>query len=343
VDALVLPAGPDLLYFTGYEAMPLERPTLFALTPGRAALLLVPELEVPRVGQLPEGVELEGWAETQDPLNVIARWLGSPSRVAIGDQAWASVLLGLQARLPRARFGPASPITRDLRMRKDAQEVACLRRAAQAADRVMAGLARRAFAGKRERDLAREVAELIVEEGHDVAAFAIVAAGENGASPHHEPGDREVREGDTVVVDLGGRRDRYFSDTTRCFSVGPPDPEYRRLYGILRQAHEAAVALARPGVRADAVDRAARAAIEAAGLGRFFVHRTGHGIGLEAHEHPYIVEGNDLLLETGMTFSVEPGIYLPGRFGMRLEDIVVVTGDGAQLLNGSPREIVEVG
>jgi Xaa-Pro aminopeptidase len=227
-------------------------------------------------------------------------------------------------------------------MRKDPGELDALRRAAQATDRVAARLQEIRFSGRTEADLSRLVAAMTVEEGHQAATFSIVASGPNGASPHHEPGHRMIEEGDAVVVDFGGKLDGYCSDTTRMFHVGEPGPEYRRSFAVLQAAQRAAVEAVRPGATAQAIDRTARAIIADAGYGDYFIHRTGHGIGLEAHEHPYIVEGNGFELEPGMTFSIEPGIYVPGRYGMRIEDIVAVSIDGVERLNLSDRSLTLV-
>jgi D-alanyl-D-alanine dipeptidase len=248
-------------------------------------------------------------------------------------------LLALQERLPAASFLPASTITGELRMRKEAGEVDLLRRAGAAVDRVVARLDGARFSGKAERQLSAEVAAMVVEEGHETATFSIVASGPNGASPHHEAGDRVIGPGDAVVLDFGGRLQGYHSDITRTFFVGEAPARVREVFGVVREAQEAGVTAAGPGVPAQEVDRAARRVIAAAGFGPFFMHRTGHGIGLEEHEPPYMVEGNAEPLEPGMAFSVEPGIYLPGEFGVRIEDVVVVTADGAERLNEAPRHL----
>jgi Xaa-Pro aminopeptidase len=342
VDALLASVGADLPYLTGYEAMPLERLTMLVVGQDRPSVLLVPELEAPRVVQQPDSFELVAWAETEDPIAIVARFLEGTRSVAIGDQTWATFVLALQRLLPDTRFEVASPLTRELRMRKDSAEIDALRRAAHATDRVAARLREIRFSGKREADLSRLVSDLVVEEGHQAAMFSIVASGPHGASPHHEAGERVIGTGDEVVVDFGGKLDGYCSDTTRTFHVGEPIREYREVYAVLEEAQAAAVEAVRPGVTAQDIDRTARGIIAQAGYGDFFIHRTGHGIGLEAHEHPYIVEGNDLELEPGMTFSVEPGIYLPDRFGMRIEDIVAVTETGVDRLNRSDRSLAIV-
>lgn len=342
VDALLLSVGADLAYLTGYEAVPLERLTMLMLPVDGTGVLVVPELEAPRVEPRPGRFEVRPWGETEDPVEIVAGSLGRAERVSIGDQTWATFVLDLQHRRPDVQLEISSPLTRALRMRKDRAELDELRQAALATDRVAARLRGYGFSGKREIDVSRAVAHMTVEEGHQVASFAIVASGPNGASPHHDAGERIIEKGDAVVVDFGGKWNGYHSDTTRTFHVGEPSTEYRRAYDVLREAQAAAVEAVEPGVPAECVDQVARAVIEEAGFGRYFIHRTGHGIGLEAHEHPYLVEGNDLPLEPGMAFSVEPGIYVPGRWGMRIEDIVAVTENGVERLNLSPRELALV-
>ena len=343
VDVLLLSVGADLPYFTRYEAPQLERLTMLVVPADGEATLVVPRLEAPRVPDPGGAFEILPWEETDDPVAIVAGLVGSSSRIAIGDHTWSRFLLALQAATPDVRFEPASPLTARLRSCKDAAEIEWLRRAAQAADRVVAVLDDETFSGRSERALARRIAELAVDEGHDTAGFAIVGSGPNGASPHHEAGDRLIADGDAVVVDFGGRMRGYCSDTTRTFHVGDPSPRFAEIFSVLEQAQAAAVDAVAPGVAAEDVDRAARDIIEAAGYGEFFVHRTGHGIGLEVHEEPYIISGNTRPLEAGMAFSVEPGIYLPGEFGMRIEDIVVVTDQGVERLNRSPRRLHVVG
>ncbi len=343
IDALLLSVGADLPYFTGYEAMASERLTMAVLTAEGAGTIVVPRLEAPRVKVRPDDFEVRAWDETDDPVAIVARLVGGPGRFAVGDHTWAVFLMRLQAALPAATFVPASGLTSELRIIKDDGEVAALAAAAAAADRVATRLRDTAFAGRTEHDLAQEVQSMVVAEGHESAWDAIVASGPNAASPHHHPGDRVVEPGDSVVVDFGGRHGGYFSDTTRTFHVGAPSGEFAAAYEVLWAAQQEGVEAARPGVAAQDVDRAARAVIEEAGYGEFFVHRTGHGIGLEVHEAPYLVEGNERVLEPGMAFSVEPGIYVPGEWGMRIEDIVVVAADGARRLNESRRDLPVVG
>ena len=342
VDAVLLSIGADLPYLTGYEAMDSERPTVLVIRDSGTPSLVIPLLEAPRVEA--SDVEVTPWAETDDPYSLIASALGGARRIAVGDQTRAANVLAIQALLPDVAWDSASELTARLRVKKEPEEVELLRACAQAVDRVLARVPGEVgLVGRTEIEVARDLQAMTVEEGHDVASFAIVAGGPNGASPHHEPGGRTIEEGDLVVCDFGGRRRGYCSDVTRTFSVGVPTTEQVEVHAAVHAASEAARGAVRPGTTCQDVDRAARRVIDDAGFGELFIHRTGHGIGLEVHEHPYMVEGNDTPLETGMTFSIEPGIYLPGRFGVRIEDIVACGPEGVDELNQADRSLVVVG
>jgi Xaa-Pro aminopeptidase len=359
LDGLLIGVGPDLDYLTGYRAMPLERLTMLVLTPGdRGVRLVVPRLEEPaaRAGTRAD-VEIVTWEETDDPHDLVAGFVRAGAAtagghgadrslaVAVSDRLMAMHLLPLQARLDDARFSSAGTVLRELRIRKDDDEVDLLRRAGAAADRVVAQIAAGRLVGRTEADVAREVRERLLAEGHELAEFAIVASGPNSASPHHEASDRVIQAGEPIVLDIGGSLGGYASDTTRTLWVtggdqaNGPDEEFRHLFGVLHSAQQAASAAVRPGVPAEAIDRAARDVIDGEGYAENFFHRTGHGIGLEGHEEPYLIAGNGEALEEGMAFSVEPGIYLPGRYGARIEDIVVCGTDGPIVLNNEPREL----
>jgi Xaa-Pro aminopeptidase len=353
-DALLLTPGADLRYLTGYAAMPLERLTCLVLPAAGDPVLVVPLLERPAalaspVGEL--GLQVRAWAETDDPFALVAALAGTstgtgvaavPRRVAVANRMWAEHLLRLSAALPGAALAVAAEVLRDLRIVKDPEEVAGLRRAGAAIDRVHARMGEWLRPGRTEAAVGRDIAEAIVAEGHEVANFTIVGSGPNGASPHHHVSGRVIEAGDVVVVDVGGTMpDGYCSDSTRTYVAGgEPPEEVVAYYGVLQRAQEAAVAAVRPGVPAERIDAAARDPIAAAGYGELFVHRTGHGIGLAEHEEPWIVAGNAEPLAAGMAFSVEPGIYLPGRHGARIEDIVVCTEDGVERLNTSPRDLL---
>ena len=342
VDVLLLSLGADLPYLTGYEAMPLERLTMLVVTVDGEATLVVPRLEAPRVTEQPEAFTVLAWEETDDPVGLVAQLAGAPATAAVGDQTWARFVLDLQAALPRTTFRKASEVTGPLRIVKDAAEIAALRAAAHAVDEIAGAMREQTFAGRRETEVHRELVERMLELGHERTNFAIVASGPNGASPHHEPSDRVIGAGDVVLCDFGGSMHGYCSDITRMFVVGEPTPEVRDTYAVLVDAQETAVQAATVGTSCAAVDATARKLIADAGFGDRFIHRTGHGIGVEAHEEPYLVAGNDLPLAPGHAFSVEPGIYLPGRFGLRLEDIVVATADGPERLNEAPRDLAVV-
>jgi len=335
VDVLLLSVGPDLPWLTGYEATPLERLTMLVLPRDGDATLVVPRLEAPRVEERPELFSVRAWEETEDPTEIVAGLAGSPSTVGVGDRTWSRFLLDLQARLPGVRWRPASEVTAALRAIKDADEIAALRAAAAAVDRIAARLQAGdvPLVGRTEHDVAGAVAAQIRAEGHQTVNFVIVASGPNAASPHHDPGDREIEPGEIVLFDFGGTMNGYCSDITRCVHVGEPPAELRDLYAVLAEAQAEAVDAAMVGVPCEDVDGVARRLITEGGYGDQFVHRTGHGIGMEAHEDPYLVAGNCEPLAPGHAFSVEPGIYVDGRWGARIEDIVVATEAGPEPLN----------
>jgi Xaa-Pro aminopeptidase len=347
LDALLVGPGADLRYLSGYNAMLSERLTLLVARADGDDTLIVPALERARAeaAPLPERLRVVDFGETADPFAVARdalRGLGDGPLLGVGDHLWATFLLGLQETLPGARWTRASTVMRELRMRKTPEEIDALRRAGQAIDRVHARVPSMLVPGRTEAEVGRDIAEAIIAEGHDEVSFVIVGSGPNGASCHHETGDRRIAPGDAIVVDIGGTLDGYSSDCTRNYVVGQALEGYAEAHAALERAQEAACDAVRPGVRAADVDAAARDVLTEAGYGEYFIHRTGHGIGLEVHEDPYIVAGNDLVLEPGMTFSIEPGVYIPGRFGMRIEDIVAVTGDGVERLNKLDRRAVAV-
>lgn len=345
IDVVWLSVGHDLPYLTGYEAMPLERLTLLVLPRDTEATLLIPALEAPRVTEQPGVFELLPWGETEDPTAHVARLSAGARTVAVGDQMWSRFLVELLPQVPGATYRRAVDVVGPLRRVKDDAEIEALAAAGAAVDRIAAELQSGAIplVGRTEAEVSAHLSARIIEEGHDKVNFAIVAAGENAASPHHHAGSRVIREGEIVLCDFGGTMAGYCSDTTRCVVTGEIPAEIAEAYEVLHTAQQAAVAAATVGTPCEEVDRTARRIITDAGYGEYFVHRTGHGIGLEEHEDPYIVEGNDLPLAHGHAFSVEPGIYVPGRFGMRLEDIVVATDAGPRPLNASDHRLATVG
>jgi Xaa-Pro aminopeptidase len=346
--ALLLTPGPDLRYLTGYDAHQLERLTCLAVPAaggaGREPFLVVPRLELPAAQASPAGglgLEIIPWDETDDPYALVAGRLGgAPGPVGLSDRMWALMVLRFRDALPGVRQELASAALRGLRISKTPAEVAALRAAGEAIDRVHAQVPDWLRPGRTERQVAADIADAIIQEGHTRVDFTIVASGPNAASPHHEVSERALQHGDAVVVDIGGTMPSgYCSDCTRTYVIGEPPPEFAAYYRVLRDAQQAAFAAVRPGVTAEAVDAAARNPIADAGYGEYFMHRTGHGIGLETHEDPYIVSGNADPLRPGMAFSIEPGIY-PGPHGARIEDIVVCTEQGGERLNNAGRELV---
>ena len=340
VDVLMLSVGADLPYFCGYEAMPLERLTMLVVPRESEATLVVPRMEAPRVTERPDVFGMRPWDETEEPVDIVAGLAGTAGVVAVGDQMWSRFLVELMAAMPGAEWRRASEVTAPIRSVKDRAEVERLRSAGAAVDRIAGRLQRGEIelVGRTEAEVSAELGRQILAEGHDRVNFAIVAAGANAASPHHEAGRRVIAEGEVVLCDFGGTMVGddgvgYCSDITRCVYTGEPPAEFNELYDVLFEAQAAGVAAAAVGTPAQDVDRAARSLIASAGYGDYFVHRTGHGIGTEEHEDPYIVEGNREPLVAGNAFSVEPGIYMPGRWGARIEDIVVASPDGPDPLN----------
>ena len=340
LDALLLSLGADLPWLTGYEAMPLERLTMLVLPVDDQATLVVPELEAPRVAHDPRLFAMRPWKERERPAEIVAALVGKRGQLAVSDRCWASHLLELECAIPSAKWRSAREVVGPLRAVKDAGEIAALRAAGAAADQVASCLlaGEIPLVGRTEADVSAELSRRLREAGHDRVNFAIVGSGPNSASPHHEPGARVIGRGEVVVCDFGGTLHLgnglgYCSDITRTVVTGEPEPEFVELYEVLRLAQQAAAAAAVVGTPCEQVDRAGRDPIAAAGYGAGFIHRIGHGIGIEEHEDPYMVEGNPTPLVAGHAFSVEPGIYLSGRFGARIEDIVVATDDGPLACN----------
>jgi D-alanyl-D-alanine dipeptidase len=341
-DGLVIAPGPDLAYFADYlPVATTERITLLVIPAEGEPTMLVPALERGGAAETRAAgaLRLIEWSDGDDEYVPAAGLLRPDGRYAISDSTWAMHLLGLQEKLPAARFAAISRALPMLRAVKSADEIDRLAAAGAAADATFEEVLRLPFAGRSERELAADLDRLLREHGHTQVDFTIVASGPNGADPHHEPGERVITEGDTVVLDFGGLLDGYGSDTTRTVHVGEPTDEEHEVYEVVKAAQQTAFEAVAVGVPCEEIDRAARRVIREAGYGEFFLHRVGHGIGVTTHEPPYLVEGEHQPIEAGMCFSIEPGIYLPGRFGVRIEDIVVAAEDGAHRLNNSSREL----
>ncbi|QNI07373.1 aminopeptidase P family protein [Mycobacterium kubicae] len=341
---LVITPGYDLRYLIGSRAQTFERLTALVIPASGDATVVLPRLELASLADsaaVELGVSVQDWVDGEDPYRLVRDALGGAA-AAVTESMPALHLLPL-AEVLGAVPVLATDVLRQLRMIKEPAEIDALRKAGAAIDRVHARVPEFLVPGRTEADVAADIAEAIVAEGHSEVAFIIVGSGPHGADPHHEVSDRELQPGDVVVVDIGGSYEPgYHSDSTRTYSIGQPDREVAKQYSLLQRAQRAAVAAVRPGVTAEQVDAAARDVLAEAGLAEYFVHRTGHGIGLCVHEEPYIVAGNDLPLAPGMAFSVEPGIYFPGRWGARIEDIVIVTEDGAVSVNNRPHELIVV-
>ncbi|NUR07821.1 MAG: aminopeptidase P family protein, partial [Nocardioidaceae bacterium] len=284
-------------------------------------------------------LELLDWSDGSDPYAAVRPLLAESGRYGISDTTWSLHLLGLQHLLPGTRYDALSPAMPMLRAVKDDNELARLAMAGAAADATYGEIVGVRFAGRRETEVAADLARLLREHGHEQVDFTVVGSGPNGADPHHEAGDRVIEPGDAVVLDFGGLMHGYGSDTTRTVVVGSVAPEVQHVHDVVRAAQQAAFEAVRPGVPCQEIDRVARRVITEAGYGEQFIHRTGHGIGVTTHEPPYMVEGEEQPLRPGMCFSIEPGIYLPGRFGVRIEDIVTVTEDGGRRLNDTDHHV----
>jgi Xaa-Pro aminopeptidase len=344
IDALLLSVGHDLPYLTGYTAMPLERLTMLVVPRTAGATMVIPALEAPRVRDVAGAFDLLPWGETQDPTAIVARLAAGAKRIAVGDQMWARFLVELLPQMPGAEYTRAVDVVGPLRMAKDQAEIDALAAAAAAVDRIAGELQRGEIplVGRTEAEVSAHLGRRIIEEGHDKVNFAIVAAGENAASPHHHAGSRVIGKNEIVLCDFGGTMAGYCSDTTRCVFTGEPTAEIAEAYAVLHEAQRVGAEAGTVGTPCQDVDRVTRHVIADAGFGDYFIHRTGHGIGLEEHEDPYIVEGNERPLEAGHAYSVEPGIYVPGKWGMRLEDIVVATDGGPRRLNNSDHSLIGV-
>ena len=343
LDALLVSTGPDLRYLTGSRADTFERLTTLIVPASGAPRLVVARLELASltdsaVGDL--GIDVADWVDGQDPYALALAGLPTKPAVAVSDSMPALHVVPIAGRVG-ATPALATAVLRELRMIKDDDEIAALRRAGAAIDRVHARMGEFLRPGRTEREVADDIRTAIVAEGHTEAEFIIVGSGPNGADPHHEFSDRVIEPGDIVVIDIGGPVEPgYNSDSTRTYCFTEPPAPVAAAYAALQEAQQVAVDAVRPGVSAQSIDAAARDLLADRGLGEQFIHRTGHGIGLSVHEEPYIVSGNDITLRPGMAFSVEPGVYFRGDWGARIEDIVVVTDDGCESLNTRPHKLI---
>lgn len=346
VEALVISPGPDLRYLTGYDAIPLERLTALVMRAGQAPYVLSPLLERSAALASPIGameLDIRTWTETENPFKVVAESLSDSAAYAVDGRMWADKLLRLQAELPNVKSSSANHLISVLRMKKSPDEIESLRAAGAAIDSVHAQVAGLLRVGRTEAEVGSDIEKLIIESGHSRVDFVIVGSGPNSASPHHEVSERVISAGDVVVVDIGGTMpDGYCSDSTRTYSMGPATQSFKDKFEVLHHAQQLATQAVRPGVSCESIDKTARDYMTEHGIGEYFIHRIGHGIGMETHEDPYMVAGNKTLLEVGMAFSIEPGFYIDSQAGARIEDIVICGESSADVLNNRPRELVEV-
>ncbi len=350
LSGIVLNAGPSLAYFTGLDFHLMERPVILMLLLGQKPVFILPRLEAAKVAGM-EGVELFFYGE--DPQHwpqvfVEAMDAGGAVGEKLGVEPLQLRLLEyrlLKEAAPDTLFSDATKMLAVLRSRKDPEEIAHMRRAVDIAEDALRAVLPQIRIGMSEEELGSELVLQLFRHGSDVdLPFSpIVSSGANGANPHARPSSRKLAAGDLLVIDWGARYQGYVSDVTRTFAVGEIDDESARIHEIVQLANRAGRGAGRSGATCGDVDQAARAVVEEAGYGRYFTHRTGHGLGRECHEEPYIREGNTEVLETGMTYTVEPGIYLPGKNGVRIEDDVLIEEDGAVSLSSLPRRIIQVG
>jgi Xaa-Pro aminopeptidase len=342
IDLLIVGPSSDFHYLTGHAPHLSERLTALVLPFQGRGTVIVPRLEAPLVQHLTDRFDLSVWEETESPaerVGALARSNGAET-VAVNDQLWSGFLLQFQQRLPNAAFRAGSDVLKQLRVVKDADELAILREASRRTDAAWEEFCETEhLTGRSEREIGERIAALMARHGMPEMAFCIVASGPNGASPHHRTGDRVVEPGDPVVMDFGGILDGYYSDITRTPVAREADPAFAEIYQVVLDAQHAAFEAIRPGVACQEVDRAARKVITERGYGEYFVHRVGHGLGMTGHEDPYLVEGNTEELRPGMVVSDEPGIYIPGRWGVRIEDTVVVTEHGGERYNHASRAL----
>lgn len=347
LDGLLLNPGPSLIYLTGLHFHLSERPVVAFFMLDESPVIVLPELEQEKLKILP--FEIQAFPYGEDPSHWVKSFQSAAQAAGVGSKR-----VGVEPRqlrfleydllskaAPRARFVPADETVSRLRMYKDADELSSMREAVDVAQRALEFTLPQVKIGMTELELASELMLQLFRAGCDpeVPFSPIVSCGENGANPHATPSEKKLTPGNLLVIDWGASHAGYFSDITRTFALGQVEPEYEKIGKVVLEANEAARKAAGPGVAAEVVDQAARRIIASAGYGKYFTHRTGHGLGMEAHEEPYIRAGSQLLLEPGMTFTIEPGIYLPDKNGVRIEDNVVITATGMECLTSLPREV----
>jgi Xaa-Pro dipeptidase len=350
LDSMAFNAGPTLTYLTGLHFHLSERPVVAFFQPGEEPAIVLPELEAGKLKSL--SFPVRSYAYGENP----SKW-GEIFKQAVNAHQLDGKKIGLEYRrfrvmelrlvedaAKRMKLLSGEAVVARVRMQKDTSEISAMRKAVEIAQRALEKTIPSIQIGITERELASELTLQILRAGSDaeIPFSPIVASGPNSANPHAVPGGRTLEPGDLLIIDWGASYGGYISDITRTFSIGNIDPELEKIFNIVLEANEAGRSASQPGIKAGEIDQAARAVIESAGYGEYFTHRTGHGIGMEGHEEPYIYSGNELELQPGMTFTVEPGIYLPGRGGVRIEDDVLITEDSAESLTSLPREMITI-
>lgn len=341
-DWLLIGPSADLIYLADYDAHVSERLNLLMIPAEGSPSLVVPTLESPLVGKAGELAAIQTWNDGENPIDLVASVIGDANgkRIAVGNHLWSAFLMRMQAALPGASWEEAVPILREMRMSKDDLEYAKLLEVSRRTDLAWEEfLVSGPISGLTETEAMNRLKEITNAKGI-ACSGGICASGPNSASPHHHTGDRVILPGDAVIFDWGGTLEHYHSDVTRTTFIGEPTEEFVRVYNIVREANQATLDAVKPGISLQELDRAARKVITDAGYGPAFLHRVGHGLGMEVHEEPYLVEGNELPLQVGMVFSDEPGIYLEGKFGVRIEDSVICLADGGKRLNEATRDLV---
>ncbi len=341
VDAVVITSTANFFFFTETWINPHERLLSFVIRKTGDPVILAPKMhENDMVGS---SVETLLWNDGENAMALLAKCIPEKGVVSI-DSLWPSQnLISLMRHRPQLTFIDSTRILGELRLRKDQHELALLRKAGEVADGVMQQIIAKIVPGMREIDVVEELKNLWTKEGVDEVSFnPIIGAGANGAQPHHQSGQTTIKSGDMVVIDMGGVINHYCSDMTRTIAIGEVTPQMKDVYEVVHRAHEAGAKAVKPGVLLGEIDHIARTVIKEAGYGSYFIHRTGHGLGIEVHEEPYVYSGNQQPIETGMVFSIEPGIYLPGQFGVRIEDIVIATETNCESFNNFTKELLVV-
>lgn len=354
LDFLLVGPSADMVYLTGAHLRPSERLSAFILPQEGPAHFVVPFFEAPSLPTLPTGIQIDTWQETENPAQLAAGLIsgglhsepgGANCTVGVGERLWAVYLLRLQGELPRAGFTPATSVLSSAREIKAADEIEIMKQAGARSDAGFMEMVKRPFVGRSESEVSREFARILEGQGLTVPDAPVVASGPNGASPHHHASEKIIEMGDLVVLDFFGTWKDYGFDCTRTVFAGEaPDQRSEQLnvYMVVKEAQERAVQAASAGMECRQLDEVARNYITRAGYGDFFIHRLGHGLGLDIHEGPYIVSGNETVLQDGMVFSIEPGAYLPNRFGVRIEDIVALVDGKAIRMNNADHGVIVV-